>query len=139
MTATPDAASAAPQSRALIIIASVIGVIIIFFAGASIAIFLAFGCGGDGGVPFAALDSQRGRFCDSGELYNTYLASAILGPPIAVVVGAVLAAKQRVWRPLLMSMAAGAILIVAATVFFLGLNDDCTDGQINAGERCESY
>ncbi len=134
-----ESLSAPTPSRALIAIAGVVAAIVLLFVAGSIGLFLAFGCGGDGGVPYAAFDSRRGRFCDSGEVYNTYLAVTILGPATIAIVGAVLGARRQNWRPLLSAMAAGAVLIAASTTLFLGLSSECTEDQVAAGGQCDTY
>jgi hypothetical protein len=79
-------------------------------------------CGGDGGSPYAAPASPRGRYCESGGPELSLIVGAVL--PVA---GAVLAAVRRRWLPLVVAAVAGVALVVSPVVIASALPRECAD------------
>jgi len=94
-------------------------------------------CDGDGGVPYAAVDSARGQFCEfPGPLWWGITA---LGPGIAALAGWVLALVRRQFKPLVIGTAAAAAILVVGLAVPAVLSADCSADQKAAGANCAKY
>jgi hypothetical protein len=121
-----DETTTPPPQRAPIGAVVVTGVLlaVALFAGALVVwLSLTVGdCGGDGGSPYAAPASPRGRYCESGgpEL------SLVVGAALPVI-GAVLAAVRGRWLPLVVAAVAAVVLLVSPLVIASALPRECAD------------
>jgi hypothetical protein len=92
-------------------------------------------CGGDGGSPFAAPASPRGRYCDSG-----LPMMSIVGGPLLAVVGSFIAAWRGRWWPLLGCGVIAAVLVISPAVFAVRLSGMCANEPRSPhGDQLDRY
>jgi hypothetical protein len=99
----------------------VAGVILCLVGGYLAFVVIGMGpCGGDGGSPYAAPDSPRGRLCDRGIGWI-----AFVGPVVAFAAGAVVASLRRSSAALVAGAVAAVAVIVAPIVVVEALPNTC--------------
>ena len=79
-------------------------------------------CGGDGGSPYAAPASPRGKYCESGLPWI----SLLVGLALPVAGGVAVAVRHR-WLPLVMCAVVGTVLVLSPLVVGSALSKECAD------------
>jgi hypothetical protein len=141
MTGSPRQTAFWTRRRAIAVVA---GVILTLVGGSLAFIVIGMGpCGGDGGSPYAAPDSPRGRLCHEGIGWI-----ALLGPFVAFVAGAVVAALRRSSAALVAGLVASVAVLVGPIVVVEALPNTCkgddpripnNQEQFPAGWDCFKY
>lgn len=108
-------------------------------AAATAWIFVALGCDGDGGSPYAAPASRRGRYCqvldDASGLYLLFVL-----PILVALASAARAVRQRRPRWLVIAFAAGVLLAAALAGSEAVMPAECADEANRAqSSDCSHY
>ena len=114
----------------------VAGAVAVLIAGFVSWFFIEVGaCSGDGGVPYAALDSPKRDVC------GTVLPSIpIWGSLIVLIVGILAAAILRSRRAIVVTFVVSVMLVLIPAAIVSSLSGNCPDDHPDPkGERCQRY
>jgi hypothetical protein len=116
-----------PATIVVVVAAVLLLLIAMYFAALATGLGV---CGGDGGSPYAAPASPRGRFCDSGAT------SLILwGPPLVLLIGVPIAVSRGSRAILALAFAIAVAVAFAPLVVAGSLSKECGAAPSDASYR----
>lgn len=122
----------------LIVLATIVTTAVAVCGSGLAAVVVGLGyCGGDGGQPYAAPASPRGKLCN-GDAGSALLGVGLLGGPVVALAGGLLAATRRRWKPFLIGVGLAAALILAPLAILLAASPTCAHGR-SGSVGCDSY